>query len=181
MNPSAQLSFFFTVSLIFISALASPSASAPGTELYQSVCKDAGENANRCLKFLGGYPKITGAKDYLSLCKSLLEVAIKRATEGQNYFVAAAKKKPSSAALKQCSTFFYDGLVRSFESASGELVESPDTANYDCKVAGDGPVNCNSALMDEKINDPALSNLNDQMSFLSYVAFLATNHLPQDP
>ncbi|KAK7310192.1 hypothetical protein RJT34_07531 [Clitoria ternatea] len=188
MNPSTLLSLLFTVSLIGICharplRVASPSPSpspSPSrkTKLYQIVCKDAGKDNGRCLKLLEAYPKITSAKDYVKLCKYTLKMAVKKSIKGQNYLQKVMKKNPSRA-IKQCATFDYDGLVLSFKSSLGELVESPDTANYDAKVAGDGPVNCQRALDADKIVNRSISKLNNEMEFLSLVAFLATNHLPQ--
>ncbi|KAJ1440358.1 Pectinesterase inhibitor domain [Sesbania bispinosa] len=154
MNPSSLLSFLlFTLSLIVVSHAAS-SPPPSGTKLYQVVCNDAGNDKDRCLKLLEAYPQITTAKDYVKLCTFILKVAIKKGTQGQNYLKKLMKKNPSSNAIKECATNDYDGLVGSFKSSLSELVEDPLTANYDAKVAGDGPVTCERALAGEKRNIP---------------------------
>ncbi|XP_061345827.1 uncharacterized protein LOC133291567 [Gastrolobium bilobum] len=174
MNPS-KLSLLFTLSLIFISFAPLP---ALGINLYENVCKDAGKDNARCLNLLKAYPQITSAKNYVELCRFILEMAIKKSTEGQNYLKGVMKKNPSPA-IKECATVDYDELVESFKSSLGELVEDPSTANYDAKVAGDGPDTCDRALAQANIVDPSISTLNNNMKFLSNVAFFATNHLPQ--
>ncbi|KAK7308484.1 hypothetical protein VNO77_42091 [Canavalia gladiata] len=180
MNHSTLLSFMFTLSLIFIShAGRLPVPVATSAKLYQSVCKDAGKDANRCLKLLEAYPEITSAETNLTLCRHVLEMAIERSTEGRNYFIKTMKKNPSSAAIKNCATNFYYETVKSFKDALSELVSAPDAANYEAQIAGDGPVNCDSALGNEKIVNPSLSKLNNEIKFISVIAFLATNHLPK--
>ena len=90
MKPSLLLSLFFILSLIFISYADSPPSR---TNLYKIVCKDAGQlnatdpylNTHRCLKLLEAYPQITSAKDYVTLCKFVLEIVIEKLTKGQNY------------------------------------------------------------------------------------------------
>ncbi|KAK7308490.1 hypothetical protein VNO77_42097 [Canavalia gladiata] len=182
MNPSTQLSLLFTLSLIFISHAGGLPVSSPAsgsTKLYPIVCKDIHENngIRRCLKLLEAYPKITSAKNILELCRHVLEMAIDRSKEAQNYFIQEMKKNPSSKAIKDCATQRYSGTVGSFESALDELTQSPDTANYDVKVAGDGPVECNSILTAEKVVNPPLYRLNNVIDFISLVAFHATDHL----
>ncbi|KAK7308487.1 hypothetical protein VNO77_42094 [Canavalia gladiata] len=180
MNRSTLLSLSFTLSLIFISHGGRlPMPVATSTKLYQTVCKDVGKDANRCLKLLEAYPEITSAKTNLTLCRHVLEMAIERSTEARNYFIKTMNKNPSSAAIKKCATDFYYVTVKSFKDALSELVSAPDAANYEAKIAGDGPVNCNSALGNEKIVNPSFSKLNNDIDFISFVAFLATNHLPK--
>nr|XP_004504521.3 uncharacterized protein LOC101491585 [Cicer arietinum] len=105
-------------------------------------------------------------------------MAIQKGIEGQNELKKLIEKYPSSKAIKDCATVDYNELVNSFSSSLREIVEDPDSANYDAKVAGDGPQTCESDLVDEKIvNDPSISTLNNEMYFLSTIAFLATSHL----
>jgi len=174
MNPSTCLSLLITISLIFNSHAISPKSSS---KLYENVCKNAGNDNQRCLKLLEANPSIISAKDYRTLCKLFLEMAIEKATKGQNYLKTLMKEQPSSQAIKQCATNDYNGLVTSFKSSLSELNEDPISANYDAKVAGDGPQACEGALAKEKIVKSTLSTLNNNMKFLSVVAYLATNYL----
>ncbi|KAI5391007.1 hypothetical protein KIW84_076030 [Lathyrus oleraceus] len=174
MNPSRCLSLFLTISLIFNSHAIIPKSNS---NLYKNVCKDAGKDNQRCLKLLSPNPKITSAKDYLTLSKLFLEMAIEKATKGQDYLKTLIKEFPSSHAIKNCATSDYDGLVMSFRSSLGELVVDPISANYDARVAGDGPQACDRELANEKIVNPSVSKMNNEMTFLSDVAYLATNYL----
>ncbi|KAK7308496.1 hypothetical protein VNO77_42104 [Canavalia gladiata] len=174
MNPSTQLSLLFTLSLILISHAGRLPASSPAsasTKLYQTVCKDAvkvNDGTDRCLKLLEADPKITSAKNFVELCSLVLKLAIDRSTKAQDYFIQESKKNPSSEAIKGCATNHYKNTVTSFSSALKELAESPDTANYDAKVAGDGPVNCNQALTNEKVSS--------LLFFSNFFLFLSFSH-----
>ncbi|XP_045810264.1 uncharacterized protein LOC123904673 [Trifolium pratense] len=104
-------------------------------------------------------------------------MAIDKSTKSQNYVKIFMSKYHSSEAMKQCASN-YNVLVIQFKSSLQELVEDPMSANYDAKVAGNEPVRCESFLADEKKFDvSSISTLNNEMSFLSVIGYLATNHL----
>ncbi|XP_004504526.2 uncharacterized protein [Cicer arietinum] len=178
MNSSTHLFLLFTISLIFLSHVTSQTLTP---KLYQVVCKDAGEDdVQRCLNLFEDNRQITLAKDYITLCKLFLEMAIDKSTKAQNYLKSLLNKYPLSDAIKECATNDYNMLVYSFKGSLGELVTDPQIANYDAKVAGDGPDTCQRLLDSEKIDiSSSISTLNNEMKFLSFVAYLATNHLPQ--
>ncbi|KAK7279507.1 hypothetical protein RJT34_24560 [Clitoria ternatea] len=179
MNPSTVLLMFFTFSLIFTVYASSPSplpSPSPSVKLFQTVCKDVKEN-ERCFKLLESYPEITSAESYLELCRYILKMAIRKATEGQNYLKEVMKKNPSSHAIQECAVDDYDHLVTLFQASLNDLVRDPMFANYLAMAAGDGAVNCNNALAQEKITSPSLSSLNNEMDFVSLVAGVATDHL----
>ncbi|XP_004504523.1 uncharacterized protein [Cicer arietinum] len=178
MNSSTHLFLLFTILLIFLSHVTSPTSTP---KLYQVVCKDAAKDGvQRCLNLFEDNRQITLAKDYITLCKLFLEMAIDKSTKAQNYLKSLVNKYPLSKAIKECATNDYNELVYSFKSSLGELVEDPQTASYDAKVAGDGPDTCQRALASEKIDiSSSISTLNNEMQFLSFVAFLAANHLPE--
>jgi hypothetical protein len=174
MNPSTCLSILLTVSLFF------NSHSVPlksNSKLYQNICQDAGNDNERCLKLLEANPLIISAKNYLTLNILFLSMAIEKATKGQDYLKTLIKEYPFSQAIKQCSNDDYNALVSSFRISLSELVDDPILANYDAKVAGDGPQACDQALAKEKIVNHYVSTMNNEMKFLSYVAYLATNYL----
>lgn len=174
MKTSTLSSLLFTLSLILLCHAPLQASSA---NLYESVCKEAGEDNGRCLQVLKGEPKIASAKDYVQLSKLILQMGVKKGTEGQNYLKEVMKTNPSPA-IKQCATTLYDGVVGSFKSSLSELEEDGLTANYDAKVAGDGPSTCDRALAAEKINNPSIASLNSDVLLISKIAFLATNKLP---
>ncbi|XP_057422755.1 uncharacterized protein LOC130716766 [Lotus japonicus] len=182
------LSLFFLLSLIFnICYAANCLPPSVTSNLYEKVCFDTGNSTsstnpcpitNRCLKLLEPYPQITSAKDYVTLCKFYLKVAIENATKVHNYFNEVMKKNSSSEALKLCATVYYDGFVNELKASLADLVRDPSSANYDAFTAGDGINACNSLLDNEKISNPILHTLNSDMSFLVVVAFFATYNLP---
>ena len=170
MNTSKLSSILFTLSLILISQ-------ASSTKLYEEVCKAAAKNNDRCLQVLKPEPQIVAAEKDLDLCKQILEFAIKKGTEAQNYLKELSKTNPSPA-IEECATTHYDEVVGSFKSTLGELKMDPLTASYDAKVAGDGPTTCERALAAANINNPTISALNKDILLLSQIAFLATERLP---
>ncbi|MED6132635.1 hypothetical protein PIB30_020973 [Stylosanthes scabra] len=172
MNASKCL--LFTLSLILLSQAARSSSS----NLYESVCQDAGEYSQRCLDFFKGEPKVASAKSFKKLAKVVLEMGVKKGTEVQNMLKEMSKENPNSAALKQCANEHYDGVVASFKSSLGELEQDALTASYDAKVASDGPTTCDRALASENINNPTITNANKDVSFLSILSFFAVSKLP---
>ncbi|KAK7277403.1 hypothetical protein RIF29_18555 [Crotalaria pallida] len=165
---------FTTLSLILTISHAMLAAS--GINLHEELCKQAGADDNaRCSQIL----KSESAKDYVELSRYVLQIAVKRSIEGQNYLKGVMKTNPSSKAIKECATTHYDGVVGSFKSALGELKVDPMTANYDAKVGGDGPTTCNRALAEEKINNPSIAALNSDILLLSKLAYLATDKIPR--
>lgn len=161
----------FTLSLILISPIGTKSL------LYEDLCKQAGgADIARCLSVLKAEPQITSAKNNGELSKLILEFGIKKATEAQNHLKEMMKTNPSQA-IAQCATTHYDELVGSFKSSLGELKFDNLTANYDSKVAGDGPTTCDAALAAAKINNPTISAMNSEMELISKIAFLATDKL----
>ncbi|KAL1319552.1 hypothetical protein HN51_071809 [Arachis hypogaea] len=170
---NASKSLLFTLSLILLSHAATSSIN-----LYESVCKDAGEDSEKCLVFLKDDPKILAARSYKKLAKVILEMGLKKGVEGQNFLKELAKSNPNSKAIAQCANELYDGVVGSFKSSLGELEQDALTASYDAKVASDGPTTCDRALAAENINNPSIANLNKDVLFLSSLSFFAVSKLP---
>ncbi|KAG4919207.1 hypothetical protein JHK82_056647 [Glycine max] len=188
MNTSALCSLMLTLCLILISySLLLANAKANGDhcllgnsqQMIDQICNQTSQNENECLKILKADPKIVQAKDYFEISKAILKLATKKAKEGQ-HFLKGLAHKTGSAAIALCANQWYPYTVGSFGSALGELKESPDTANYDAKVAGDGPVYCDEAIAKAHIVNPAISALNHKTSLLSFIAFLATNCLSEE-
>nr|XP_027191356.1 uncharacterized protein LOC113787081 [Cicer arietinum] len=177
MNSSTHLSLLFTILLIFIPHVISQTSTP---KLYEVVCKNASNDdlEQRCLNLFEDNHEITLAKDDLTLCKLFLNMAIHKSSKAKNYLKSLINKYPSSKVIKKCVTDYYDDLVFSLKSSLSELVKNPLLANYDAVIAGDGPKNCESDLGREKIvNSSSISTINNEMQFLSYVAYLATANL----
>ncbi|RDX87185.1 hypothetical protein CR513_31380, partial [Mucuna pruriens] len=176
MNLSTLSHMLFILSLILISH-------APwetlGASLFESLCEEARENKGRCLELVKADPNILGAKDYTKLSKFILKLSLQKGTDAQKYLKEMMRTNPSPA-LTECATVLYDGVVGSFKSSLGELKEDGLTANYDAKVASDGPTTCDRALAAANISNPSISKLNNDIMLLSQLAYLATNHLPVD-
>ncbi|KAE9592521.1 hypothetical protein Lal_00028501 [Lupinus albus] len=170
-------SFLFTLSLVLTSYAILPASSS---SLFEQLCikvKETGSDERQCLHILNVHPKLGSAKNYNELSKNILQLALKKSIEAQNFLKEVIKTNPS-AALRECATIDYDGVVASFRSSLSELKEDTETANYDAKVGGDGPTTCDRALAAEKINNPAIAALNKDILLLSNIAFLATDMLP---
>ncbi|XP_061345115.1 uncharacterized protein LOC133290972 [Gastrolobium bilobum] len=175
MNASALCSLLLTLCLILISH--SPlQANAKGQRVCGQVCKEALEDRAMCMTILRSDPRILRSKNYVQLSKMVLQLALNKGIEGQNFLKQLALTNISPA-IEQCANFDYDGVVESFKSALGELEDDPQTANYDAKVAGDGPDTCERGLAAAHIVNPAISALNREILLLSKIAFLATNKL----
>ncbi|CAL0333338.1 unnamed protein product [Lupinus luteus] len=172
MNPS----FLFTLSLVLTSYAILPSS---GSSLFEELCmkvKETGSDVGQCLHILNVHPKLASVKNYDELSKNILRLALKKSIEAQNYLKEVIKTNPS-AAIRECATVDYDGVVASFRSSLSELKLDSETANYDAKVGGDGPTTCDRALAAEKINNPAIAALNKDILLLSNLSFLATEML----
>jgi len=87
------------------------------------------------------------------------------------------KQYPTDPAIRQCSTYLYDKTVGAFINALSELDTDLDNALNFARVAGDGPAACEKAIEDEKANSLAIKILNNEISVLSEVAYLAIKHL----
>ncbi|CAJ1976913.1 unnamed protein product [Sphenostylis stenocarpa] len=144
--------------------------------LIKQICKETFEEEINCMSILRADPQIVHATNIFGFSKAILELALKKGEEGQN-FLKGLVKTTKSEAIASCANKCYDGVVGSFSSALAELKVSPDTASYDAKVAGDGSVNCETALANAHILNPAISSLNHQIWLLSKIASLATNKI----
>ncbi|XP_020232125.1 uncharacterized protein LOC109812549 [Cajanus cajan] len=178
MNSSAACFLLVTLGLVLISQFpVATHARGHHDSLVGEICMQTLENKDNCMQLLkAADPSIVHAKDFSELSKAVLTLALNKGTEGQAFLKELAKVQ-NSPAITECANFFYDGVVGSFRSALGEFKEDPQTANYDSKVAIDGPDGCNRALASEKIYNPAIDALNKEIMLLSTIAFQATNKL----
>ncbi|CAJ2672944.1 unnamed protein product [Trifolium pratense] len=135
------------------------------TKIYEDICKNGGDNEQRCLKVIEAYPEITLAKDKLSFCQLFAKnVAIGEAIKAQNYIKEMMNKYPSSEAIKECATTGYNEVVSEFK---GVVIEDPEMEDLVVQYANDGIRVCESALAKEKTVDvSSIYTLNNDMRFL---------------
>lgn len=170
MTTSTYLSLLLIISIIVISHAISPTSNG---NLYEAICAGGvaeKHEQERCLKLLESNPKITSAKDYVTLSKVYLEMAIEKATKGKDYLKGLINKYPSSQALKTCVTKNYDDLIYGFQLATSVVAGDPDGAHEDVRYGSEGPRSCDQSLAHENIvHDPSISAQNDDMVFLCYI------------
>ncbi|KAL2324647.1 hypothetical protein Fmac_023705 [Flemingia macrophylla] len=177
MNSSAACLLLVTLGLVLISQfpVATHARGYPDT-LVSQICKETSEMDN-CMKLLtAAGPSIVNAKDFTELSKAVLTLALNKGVEAQNFLKGLAQIQ-NSTALTQCANFYYNGMVGTFRSALGEITAGAQTANYDVSVAVDGPVFCGNLLASEKINNPAIDAINQEMMLLSSVSDSVTSRL----
>lgn len=159
-------------SLSFILIFHSPLPANAG--VIEKVCEEA-TYPDVCLGFFKVHPEFASAKDSKQLAKLVLDMAIKKAIETQEYIRGLLKTNPSPP-LQHCAEDSYDSVVHSLQGAlQGLSSEDPDMANYDAKTAGDDVMDCQ-----QQLNSPAFQNLaelhkrNDEMLTLCRVCSAAT-------
>jgi len=176
MNSSTICSLFLGLILISQSPFAANARhlglGGGGGPLVSLLCATS-SNKVECNKVLSS-PQIAEAKNNIQLSKAVLEMAIKKAVEGQAFLKGLAQKNPK---LETCAGFAYDGVIGSFRSCLGEITEDPQTASYDCGVVADGPVQCDRIMADQHIVNPAVTALNKQILFLGSLASRAVDNL----
>jgi len=178
MASSTYLSILFTISMIFISHVISPTPTPTSSlKLYQSVCKEPGQKdfEQRCLKLIEAYPPITLIKDYLTFCRSFLKIAaIKKALKSQQQVNKIMKKYPSSQPIKECAGD-YNTVV---SEVKGALTEEPETIGLAVRYASDALDMCESSLAREKnVNTSSIATLNHEMVLYNDIVIIAGNHL----
>jgi len=182
MNALTPCSLIFILCLITISHSSLPANAWAhdlryGDDLMNQVCQETLGQKMDCIKLLSGDRKVLEATNIFDFSKAILELALQKGKEGQQFLKKLAQETKAQA-IATCANQWYAGVVGSFWSALNELKESPDTANYDAKVAGDGATYCEDSLAKAHIVNPAITALNHQTSLLSLIAFLATNRIP---
>ena len=80
MKSSASSSLLFILCLCFIVYVPVP---ALRSNLYETLCNEAKEDANSCLNLLKDYSNITSATNYLDLSRSILEVALGKSKQAE--------------------------------------------------------------------------------------------------
>ncbi|CAJ1971439.1 unnamed protein product [Sphenostylis stenocarpa] len=185
MNSSTVCSLCLTLCLILIFHSPLPTKARSdvhhkllgvGPDLIDQVCNETIEDNILCMKILKGDPEIVLAKNFVELAEAILKLGLKKGIEGQNFLKGLVEGKHDPG-IEECATSDYDGVINSFRSALGEMKNDLLAANYSARIAGDGADNCNTTLVAERIQNPAISDLNHQVSMLSFIAFCALDKI----
>ncbi|CAN7066001.1 hypothetical protein IGI04_040564 [Brassica rapa subsp. trilocularis] len=130
--------YFFVLSIMAILSqfLSAPTSALTNREYIDANCQRV-KNKTFCVDTLTTYPPTVSATGLLPLAEAVINLAIAHAEKTAGFAADTAKNE---AALKtqfnQCHDA-YVAIVASLKSASLELKETPDTANYDVMVSGD--------------------------------------------
>lgn len=162
--------------IIYLSLILYASLPALSLNLYESVCNEAGQDANTCMNALKTDSRIVAATNYLDLSKFILEMAFNKATSVQSYFEKVAIRFPEDNGIRKCSVVFYTDVLEDFKSASNKLGYNPRGALDDICAAGKEAMNCDKALEAEKSHNPQMHALNSGIHLLSEISILSVNH-----
>jgi pectinesterase inhibitor-like protein len=148
------------------------------SKLYETICSEAKEEANDCLNILKNNSKITSATNYLDISKSILEMAIVKATEAQAFIVEFSNQHATHA-IRQCGTAFYTDTIHFFTDSLDEIDRNDFLgANDDAERASSGVSDCDENILKlDKKDYPEIHSLNKGVYLLSEIAYLATKHL----
>ncbi|XP_010482307.1 PREDICTED: uncharacterized protein LOC104760993 [Camelina sativa] len=128
----ASSSFFFSfVSLAVMLPCLLLSVSA--TSYIDTICNKAKGDKAFCVKTLSAYPPAASATSTFQAAVATLSLGASYADKSAAFAGTAAKVNPK---LKECQDAFVL-ISRSCKSASSELKEDPQTANYDVMLCYD--------------------------------------------
>ncbi|TYG69930.1 hypothetical protein ES288_D05G271000v1 [Gossypium darwinii] len=152
------LSIFSLSSLPTSAIIPKPNVSLPlpSSQFVENLCNGkAVENRRLCLKALSS-PKIIAAMDTTQLGTLIMKLGAANAKATLNVYNEIIKKAGSPQALKalNCCVEAYKYAILSFEMVSSELVEDPQTVNYDVAVIGPEIANCEKELINAKVQAP---------------------------
>lgn len=169
MNSSTIFSLFLGFILVSQSPITTNAGRhiGKGRALVLVFCA-ASPDKVECNKILSS-PQILQCKNYEQFSKAVVEIAHKKAAEGQAFLKGIAQKA-NSPALTLCAGSAYDSTVRDFKGCLAEITVDHISASYDCAVAVDGLAQCERALAKEHIVNPAITALNSQIGFLCQLA-----------
>ncbi|MBA0659549.1 hypothetical protein Goklo_011672, partial [Gossypium klotzschianum] len=139
----------------------------PSSQLVENLCNGkAVQNRRFCLK-APSTPKVIAAMDTTQLGTLFMKLGAANAKVTLNVYNEIIKKPGSPQALKvlNCCVEAYKFAILSFEMVSSELVEDPQTANYDVAVIGPEIGNCENELINAKVQAPQLLAGNQFMKY----------------
>ncbi|KAB2030772.1 hypothetical protein ES319_D05G255800v1 [Gossypium barbadense] len=152
------LSIFYLSSLPTSAIFLKVNVSLPGhlSKLVENLCNgNVVENRKFCLKALST-PKAIVTRDSTQLGTLIMKLGAVNIKATLNVYDEITKKPGSPQALKalNCCVEAYKYAILSFEMVSSELVEDPQSANYDVAVIGPEIANCEKELIDAKVKNP---------------------------
>ncbi|MBA0820619.1 hypothetical protein Gohar_028258 [Gossypium harknessii] len=117
--------------------------------------------------------------DTTQLGTLIMKLGAANAKATLNVYNEIIKKLGSPQALKalNCCVEAYKYAILSFEMVSSELVEGPQTANYDVAVIGPEIANCEKELIDAKVKNPRLLARNQFMKYYIEMGYEITSTL----
>ena len=134
---ASSSSYFCVLTMTILSQfLLAPTSALTNREYIDANCQRV-KNKTFCIETLTTYPPTLSATGLLPLAEGVINLAIAHAEKTAGFAAETAKNE---AALKTQFTECHDAyvsIVASLKSASLELKESPDTANYDVMVSSD--------------------------------------------
>ncbi|VVB14094.1 unnamed protein product [Arabis nemorensis] len=130
-------SCFFVVSMAILSQfLLAPASGLVNRKYIDANCQRV-KNKPFCVETLTTFPPTAAATGLLPLAESVVGLAIAHAEKTAGFAAETAKKDANlKTQFNECHDA-YVGIVASLKSASLELKDSPDTANYDVMLSGD--------------------------------------------
>ncbi|KAG8493802.1 hypothetical protein CXB51_011097 [Gossypium anomalum] len=189
MAPPNQLCLLLVIFLsIFSLSFLSTSAIIPkanvslpihSSQLVKNLCNGkAIQNRRFCLEVLFT-PQVIMEIDTTQLGTLIMKLGVENAKATLNVYNEIIKKPGSPQALKalNCYVEAYKYAVLSFEMVSSELVEDPQTANYDVAVIGPEIANCEKELMNAKVQAPRLITGNQFMKYYVSIGYEITSTL----
>ncbi|CAL0325697.1 unnamed protein product [Lupinus luteus] len=130
-----------------------------------------------CQRLLKSNPELASAKNYVDLANSLLDLGIRKATDGQVY-ISNFNKKNQHRALQRCATTLYPESIQLFKKAKANLVKDPKAANSDALDAGLRTHECTTVIVFDNINVPGtIVDINNNVFFLGEIASYAASML----
>ncbi|MFQ6665650.1 hypothetical protein Gotur_032317 [Gossypium turneri] len=186
-SKSVMLSFSYFSSIFSLSSLptsaiipkANVSLPVPSSQLVENLCNGkAVENHRFCLKALST-PEVIAAMDTTQLGTLIMKLGAANSKATLNVYNEIIKKPGSPQALKalNCYVEAYKYAILSFEMVSSELVEEPQTENYDVAVIGPEISNCEKELINAKVQAPRLLVGNRFMKYYVSMGYEITSSL----
>ncbi|TYH72651.1 hypothetical protein ES332_D05G269400v1 [Gossypium tomentosum] len=172
----------FSLSSLPTSAIipkANVSLPIPSSQLVENLCNGkAIQNRRFCLKALST-PEVITTLDTTQRGTLIMKLGAANAKTMLNVYNEIIKKPGSPQALKglNCCVEAYKYAILSFEMVSSELVEDPQTANYDVAVICPEIANCEKELINAKVQAPQLLGGNRFMKYYVSMGYGITSTL----
>ncbi|CAJ2666330.1 plant invertase/pectin methylesterase inhibitor protein [Trifolium pratense] len=164
--------------IIFLCLISHAIVPTLSLKLYEIVCSELLHDNGHCFDELQADSRINSATNYQDLSKFILDMAITEATRAHRYLIKNLNRTPNDPAIAQCASAFYNKCIGALRSSMSEMVQDPQSAIDDTKIAGDQITNCDNALQAQKTrNRFAIGVLNKEALLLTEISVLALTHL----